>query len=104
MYTNAISVLLPSHDNLEYEATTITGCITNLTCKQAIVKGFTAMKRGESVEMIVQPIVSRLPQIVQARRRCLLYDNACQARRFAERRYPLRFRNWTFLVDMIHTL
>ena len=84
------------------EAATITGGITHLTCKHAIIKGFTAMKRGESVEMIVQPIVSRLPQRVQARRRFLLYDNACQARRFSERRYPHRVRNWTFLVDRKH--
>ena len=66
------------------EAATITGGITHITCKHGVVKGFTAMKRGESVEMIVQPIVSRLPQRVQARRRYLLYDNACQARRYAE--------------------
>ena len=32
----------------------------------------------------------------------MLYDNACQARRFAERRYPHRVRNWTFLVDRKH--
>ena len=52
--------------------------------------------------MIVQPVVSRLPQRVQARRRYLLYDNACQARRYAERRYPHRVRHWTFLVDRKH--
>ena len=84
------------------EAATMTGGITHLTCKHGVVKGFTAMKRGESVEMIVQPIVSRLPRRVQARRRYLLYDNACQARRYAERRYPHRVRHWTFLVDRKH--
>ena len=72
------------------ESSTITGGITHLTCNHSIVKGFTAMKRGESVEMIVNPLVSRLPQRVQARRRFLLYDNACQARKYAERRYPHR--------------
>ena len=60
------------------------------------------MKRGESVEMIVHPLVSRLPQRVRARRRFLLYDNACQARKFAERRFPHRVRHWTFLVDRKH--
>ena len=84
------------------ESSTITGGITHLTCNHSIVKGFTAMKRGESVEMIVNPLVSRLPQRVQARRRFLLYDNACQARKYAERRYPHRVRNWTFLVDRKH--
>ena len=84
------------------EAATMTGGITHLTCQHGVVKGFTAMKRGESVEMIVQPVVSRLPQRVQARRRYLLYDNACQARRYAERRYPHRVRHWTFLVDRKH--
>ena len=76
--------------------------ITQLTCKHAIVKGFTSMKRGESVAMIVQPIVSRLPQRVQTWRRFFLYDNACQARRYAERRFPHRVRHWTFLVDRKH--
>ena len=57
---------------------------------------------GESVDMIIHPCVSRLPQRVKARRRFLLYDNACQARKFAERRYPHKVRHWTFLVDRKH--
>ena len=60
------------------------------------------MKRGESVDMIIHPCVSRLPQRVKARRRFLLYDNACQARKFAERRFPHKVRHWTFLVDRKH--
>ena len=84
------------------EAATITGGITHITCNHSVVKGFTAMKRGESVAMIVQPCVSRLPQRVQARRRFLLYDNACQAKKYVERRFPHRVRHWTFLVDRKH--
>ena len=84
------------------ESSTITGGITHLTCNHSIVKGFTAMKRGESVGNIVHPIVSRLPQRVRAKRRFLLYDNACQARKYAERRFPHRVRHWSFLVDRKH--
>ena len=84
------------------ECATFTGGITHITCSHSIVKGFTAMKRGESVRMIVNPCVTRLPQRVQAKRRFLLYDNACQARAYAERRYPHRVRHWTFLVDRKH--
>ena len=73
-----------------------------MSCHHGIVKGFTAMKRGESVDMIVNPCISRLPARVQARRRFLLYDNACQARAYSERRYPHRIRHWTFLVDRKH--
>ena len=57
---------------------------------------------GESAKMLVNPCVTRLPQRVQARRRFLLYDNACQARSYAERRYPHRVRHWTFLIDRKH--
>ena len=51
------------------------------------------MKRGESVDMIIHPCVSPLPQYVEARRKFLPYDNAYQARKFAERRYPLKVRH-----------
>ena len=84
------------------ESASMTGGITHITCQHGLVKGFTAMKRGESVDMIVHPCVSRLPQRVQAKRRYLLYDNACQARKFAERRFPHKVRHWTFLVDRKH--
>ena len=60
------------------------------------------MKKGESVKMIVSPCVTRLPPRVQAKIRFLLYDNACKARSYAERRYPHKVRNWTFLVDRKH--
>ena len=33
---------------------------TSRLVKHAIIKGFTAMKKGENVDMIVQPIMSRL--------------------------------------------
>ena len=67
------------------ESSTISGGITHITCMHSICKGFTAMKRGESPMMAVVPCVRRLPARVQARQRFLLYDNACQARKGAER-------------------
>ena len=89
--------------NKDYnESSSFTGGITHITCNNSVVKGFTAMKRGESVKMIVNPCVTRLPPRVQAKRRFLLYDNACKARTYAERRYPHRVRHWTFLVDRKH--
>ena len=89
--------------NKDYnESASISGGITHITCKHSICKGFTAMKRGESPLMAVAPCVRRLPARVQARHRYLLYDNACQARKGAERRFPHRVRNWTFLVDRKH--
>ena len=89
--------------NKDYnESSKFTGGITHLTCNHNIVKGFTAMKRGESVKQIVNPCVTRLPRRVQARRRFLIYDNACQARSYTERRFPHRVRHWTFLVDRKH--
>ena len=89
--------------NKDYnESSSFTGGITHITCNHSVVKGFTAMKKGESVKMIVSPCVTRLPPRVQAKRRFLLYDNACKARSYAERRYPHKVRNWTFLVDRKH--
>ena len=89
--------------NKDYnESHSFTGGITHLTCKHSIVKGFTAMKRGESVKNIVNPCITRLPARVKANRRFLLYDNACKARTYAERRFPHRVRHWTFLVDRKH--
>ena len=65
----------------------------HITCSHGIVKDFTTMKRGEYVDMIIHPCISPLPQYVEARRKFLLYDNACQARKFTERRYPHKVRN-----------
>ena len=49
------------------ESATITGGITYIKCQHGIVKGFTAMKRGESVDMIIHPCISRPPQRVEAK-------------------------------------
>ena len=62
------SVYTTAHKNKIYnEPATITGGITHITCQHGMVKGFTAMKRGESVDMIVYPCISCLPQRVQAK-------------------------------------
>ena len=44
--------------NKEYnESPSITGGITHITCQHSITKGFTAMQKGESPVMIVDPIL-----------------------------------------------
>ena len=48
------------------------------------------------------PCTRRLPNRVKAGHRFLLYDNACQARKGAELRFPHRVRNWSMLVDCKH--
>ena len=48
------------------------------------------------------PCTRRLPNRVKAGHRFLLYDNACQARKGAELRFPHRVRNWSMLVDRKH--
>ena len=117
--------------NKDYnESCTISGGITHVTCEHSITKGFTAMRKGESPMMAVGmfcqnstspflfislifyafyksnifsgPCTRRLPARVRASHRYLLYDNACQARKGAELRFPHRVRNWTFLVDRKH--
>ena len=60
------------------------------------------MQKGESPLMIINPVVRRFPNRVQARQRFLIYDNACMARKCGERRFPHRIRHWTFVVDRKH--
>ena len=81
---------------------TITGGLTHLSCHHGIVKGFTALQRGESPLLIVGPAMRRLPSRVKAKRRFFIYDNACAAHKSCLRRFPHRIRNWTFLVDRTH--
>ena len=81
---------------------TITGGLTHLSCHHGVVKGFTALQRGESPLLIVGPALRRLPARVKAKRRFFIYDNACAAHKSCLRRFPHRVRNWTFLVDRTH--
>ena len=53
---------------------TITGGLTHLSCHHGIVKGFTALQRGESPLLIVGPALRRLPSRVKANRRFFIYD------------------------------
>lgn len=78
---------------------TITGGLTHMSCNHGIVKGFTALQRGESPLLVVGPALRRLPSRVKAKRRYFIYDNACTAHKSSLRRFPNRVRNWTFLVD-----
>ena len=54
---------------------TITGGLTHLSCHHGIVKGITALQRGESPLLIVGPVLRRLPSRVKAQRRFFIYDN-----------------------------
>ena len=69
-----------------------------------ITKGFTAMQKGESPAMIVDPIVRRFPKRVKAKKRFLIYDNACMARKVSERRFPHKIRHWTSSLVEIQLL
>lgn len=80
----------------------ITGGITHMSCEHGIVKGFTALHRGESALRVVGPALRRLPQRVKAGRRFLVYDNCCASHKSALRRYPHRIRRWTFVIDRTH--
>ena len=80
----------------------MTGGITTIVCQHGYVRGATAIKKGESAKRIVEPIVKRLPTHVQASKRFWIYDNACQSRIAAERRFPHKIRNWIFVIDRVH--
>jgi hypothetical protein len=87
----------------EYNSkSTITGGLTHITCEHGVVKGFTALHRGESALKVLAPALRRLPKRVQAEHRYFIYDNACQSHKSALRRFPHRVRNWTFLIDRTH--
>ena len=60
------------------DSPTISGGFTHITCMHGVCKGFTAMQRGESPQMIVDPLMRRFPTRVRARHRYCLYDFACQ--------------------------
>ena len=81
---------------------TITGGITHISCFHNIVKGFTALQRGESPLQVLGPALCRLPSRVKASQRFFIYDNTCAAYKFALRRFPHRIRKWTFLVEQTH--
>ena len=81
---------------------TITGGLTHLSCQHGVVKGYTALQRGESPLLVVGPVLRRLPARVRASRRFFIYDNACSAQKSCLRRFPHRIRKWTFLVDRVH--
>ena len=77
----------------------ITGGVTHLSCNHGIVKGFTALQRGESPLQVLAPALRRLPVRVKAKNRFFIYDNCCAAHKCALRRFPHRVRRWTFVID-----
>ena len=81
---------------------TITGGITHISCHHGIVKGFTALHRGESPLNVLAPALGRLPVRVKAKARYFIYDNGCAAHKCALRRFPHRVRKWTFVIDRTH--
>ena len=60
------------------------------------------MQKGESPQMIVDPLIRRFPTRVRARQRFCLNDFACQARKGGERRFPHCIQNLCFAVDRKH--
>ena len=80
----------------------MTGGLTLLRCEHQVVRGFTALPRGESVLKMSDPIIRRFPPRVRALKRYFIYDAGCKARVSAEKRFPHRLKNWTYLVDAFH--
>ena len=80
----------------------ITGGITHISCEHGVVKGFTALHRGESALQVLGPITRRLPCRVRAKNRFFVYDNCCTSHKAALRRFPHRVRRWTFVIDRTH--
>merc|ERR1712096_350938 len=88
-----------SCDKIYNESPTITGGISHITCMHNITKGFTAMSRGESPQMFTSVLLRRFPKRVRAKRRVFLYDNSCNLKKIALRRFPYRIRRWNILID-----
>ena len=63
---------------------------------------FTGMQNGESPKMFMNALLRRFPKRVRAHKRVFVYDNACNAYKYALRRFPLRTRRWLFVVDKFH--
>ena len=82
----------------------ITGGLTHISCEHNIVKGFTALYKGESALQVLAPVVRRLPKRVKAKQRFFVYDNCCASHKSALRRFPHRVRHWTFVIDRTHSL
>ena len=61
----------------------ITGGITHISCEHNVVKGFTALYKGESALKVLGPVVRRLPARVQAKDRFFIYDNSCASHKSA---------------------
>ena len=80
----------------------ITGGLTHISCEHNIVKGFTALYKGESALQVLAPVVRRLPKRVKAKQRFFVYDNCCASHKSALRRFPHRVRHWTFVIDRTH--
>ena len=80
----------------------ITGGIGSVTCNHKITKGFRAIRRGESPVMFCHSILRRLPAKVQAHKRVVVYDFACQMHKVCLRRYPYRIRRFQFVIDRHH--
>ena len=66
------------------------------------MKGGTVLKKGETPGMFTRVLIKRLPKRVKAEKRIFIYDNGCNAHKFALRRYPHRIRNFIFLIDRHH--
>ena len=83
-------------------ASTKSGGIGTLSCNHKVIKGFRAIRNGESPVIFCHSILRRLPAKVQAHKRVVIYDFACQMHKVCLRRYPHRIRRFQFVIDRHH--
>ena len=75
--------------NKDYpEDSGITGGFCHISCNHRKMKDATALRKGESPGGFVRVLVKRLPKRVKASKRVFIYDIACNAHKWALRRYP----------------
>ena len=80
-------------ENCEKEfdsSTTITGGLITLSCPHKICKGYKAFPKGESANQYTGALFRRLPPKVQAKKRIIIFDYACQMHKVCLLKFPYR--------------
>ena len=80
----------------------ITGVFCQISYKQEILKGATALRKGKSPGVFVRVLYKRLPKCVKASKQYLYMIMPVHAQKQGLRRYPHRLRNLIFLIDRHH--
>ena len=68
-------------------------------CRHKICKGFVTMKDAENPSMVVKVLTRRMKKNVKAKRRVMLYDNACNMHKTGLRRGAKSISKFKVLVD-----